>query len=173
MHMDIDDPSRPFSSSSAANTLHFGTNTPFIFHSAPRNPGYEPYDPSKWAAKDFRFGFAGGSAGGTGSAEDVEMRLGDSPARQREAPAGGSPAQSSKSAVEPNTGQGKDNNEAKQFEVGQAVEGDGEGRKIASGAMTRVRRKRQKEWRRRRGSESEPDEVGLRVFERFDLSMQS
>jgi hypothetical protein len=47
--------------------------------------------------------------------------------------------------------------EKKQFDVGQAVDGEGESRKIASGAMTRVRRKRQKEWRRRRNSETDDD----------------
>lgn len=153
--MDIDDPS-------SANTLHFGTNTPFIFHSAPRDPGYEPYDPSKWAAKDFRFGFAGAASGsGSGSAEDVEMRFGDSPARQREVQTPSVAGEVSKPAAVKATRheQHDEKEEATSFDVGQAGEGEGEARKIASGAMTRVRRKRQKEWRRRRGSDSDPDEV--------------
>jgi hypothetical protein len=159
--MDIDSPS-------AANTLHFGTNTPFIFHSAPRSPGYEPYDPSKWAAKDFRFGFSGGASGtGSNTAEDVEMRFGDSPARPREAqaPSGADEVIKSRSVEDAADNSDEGKKQAKPFEVGQSGEADSEARKIASGAMTRVRRKRQKEWRRRRGSESEPDDVSLPLIE--------
>jgi hypothetical protein len=152
--MDIDSPSRPFassSSSSQANTLHFGTNTPFIFHSAPRSPQYEPYDPSKWASKNFKFGFTG-SGSGTG-AEDVEMRFGDSPSRpdkratheEVDKANKRDEVEQDKNAASESKGKG---GEKKQFDVGQAVDGEGESRKIASGAMTRVRRKRQKEWRR-------------------------
>jgi len=166
--MDIDTPSRPFStSSSSANTLHFGTNTPFIFHSAPRptSPAYEPYDPSKWASKNFKFGFGGGGQG----AEDVEMRFGDSPRGKgvEPAPAGGDVVDGiDDNTVGDESGQAKarakGKDQKKHFEVGQP-EGEAEERKIASGAMTRVRRKRQKEkeWRKRRGSDSEPEEVGL------------
>jgi hypothetical protein len=55
------------------------------------------------------------------------------------------------------------------FQVGQSELADEGERKIASGAMTRVRRKRQKEkhWARRRGSrgsDSEPDEVCFTGF---------
>lgn len=164
--MDIDTPSRPFnssaSSSTSANTLHFGTNTPFIFHSAPRptSPAYEPYDPSKWASKNFKFGFGGGGQG----AEDVEMRFGDSPRGKAEPSVNhhNSANIADEDGDEPlaNKAPTKSKSEKKQFEVGQP-EGEAEERRIASGAMTRVRRKRQKEkeWRKRRGSDSEPDEV--------------
>jgi hypothetical protein len=156
--MDIDTPSRPFSTSSA-NTLHFGTNTPFIFHSAPRptSPGYEPYDPSKWANKNFKFGFGGGGQG----AEDVEMRFGDSP-RGKAEPGPAGDAKDDENGDEPQTKSQTKGKSGKVFEVGQA-EGEVEERKIASGAMTRVRRKRQKEkqFRNRRGSDSEPEEVSL------------
>lgn len=159
--MDIDTPSRPFgpssSSGAGANALHFGTDTPFIFHSAPRSPAYEPYDPAKWAAKNFKFGF-GGSGSGQGAAEDVEMRFGDSPARQRD-PTSAGPVNDDQTADATN---GKSEAaDPGHFEVGQSAEAEGESRKIASGAVTRVRRKRQKEARRRRGSESESDEVSL------------
>lgn len=154
--MDIDSPSRPFgSSSSQANTLHFGTNTPFIFHSAPRGPQYEPYDPTKWASKDFKFGF-----GQTSSAEDVEMRFGDSPSRPAASKEDTTVEDDGSEGAKPGKGKGKGK---KQFEVGLGQSGEGEGeRKIASGAMTRVRRKRQQEQRRRRGSETDDDgdEVG-------------
>ena len=157
--MDIDTPSRAFSTSSA-NTLHFGTNTPFIFHSAPRptSPAYEPYDPSKWASKNFKFGFGGGGQG----AEDVEMRFGDSPRGKAEpAPIAGDINENEHGDERQTKDQGKSKS-GKVFEVGQP-EGEVEGRKIASGAMTRVRRKRQKEkqFRNRRGSDSEPEEVGV------------
>ena len=157
--MDIDTPSRAFSTSSA-NTLHFGTNTPFIFHSAPRptSPAYEPYDPSKWASKNFKFGFGGGGQG----AEDVEMRFGDSPRGKAEpAPIAGDINENEHGDERQTKDQGKSKS-GKVFEVGQP-EGEVEERKIASGAMTRVRRKRQKEkqFRNRRGSDSEPEEAGL------------
>jgi hypothetical protein len=156
--MDIDTPSRPFSTSSA-NTLHFGTNTPFIFHSAPRptSPAYEPYDPSKWASKNFKFGFGGGGQG----AEDVEMRFGDSPRGKAEPATAGDAGENENGDERQVKDQGKEKGKSgKVFEVGQP-EGEVEERKIASGAMTRVRRKRQKEkqFRNQRGSDSEPEEV--------------
>lgn len=164
--MDIDAPSRPFSTSSA-NTLHFGTNTPFIFHSAPRptSPAYEPYDPSKWASKNFKFGFGGGGQG----AEDVEMRFGDSPrGKGPESTAAASEGNDdgTENGDEPQTkSSGKTVKEKAHFEVGHA-EGEAEERKIASGAMTRVRRKRQKEkqFRNRRGSDSETEEVSSMIY---------
>ena len=156
--MDIDTPSRPFSTSSA-NTLHFGTNTPFIFHSAPRptSPAYEPYDPSKWASKNFKFGFGGGGQG----AEDVEMRFGDSPRGKAEPATAGDANENEHGDEGQVKDQGKEKGKSgKVFDIGQP-EGEVEERKIASGAMTRVRRKRQKEkqFRNRRGSDSEPEEV--------------
>ena len=156
--MDIDTPSRPFSTSSA-NTLHFGTNTPFIFHSAPRptSPAYEPYDPSKWASKNFKFGFGGGGQG----AEDVEMRFGDSPRGKAEPAAAGDAGENEPGEEGQVKDQGKEKGKSgKVFDIGQP-EGEVEERKIASGAMTRVRRKRQKEkqFMNRRGSDSEPEEV--------------
>ena len=148
--------------------MHFGTDTPFIFHSAPRSPSYEPYDPSKWAARNFKFGFSG-SGPGLG-AEDVEMRFGDSPSRSRDP-----------GTAESTTGEAHQTDQASQADQVDKKEdrhkgddkarddsrsdvGDGEVRKIASGAVTRVRRKRQKEWRRRRGSDTdgEPDDVSGR-----------
>jgi hypothetical protein len=161
--MDIDSPSRAFPTSTNANTLHFGTNTPFIFHSAPapRSSQYEPYDPTKWASKDFKFGFGG--KGGVGVEEDVEMRFGDSPRRKQvvEGAAEGEGEEADASADRPvSDGKGNAKGKGKGFEVGQAEGGDEGERKIASGAITRVRRKRQKEWRKRRESDSEPDEVG-------------
>lgn len=162
--MDVDEPSRAFgasaSSSSSANTLHFGTNTPFIFHSAPRSPAYEPYDPSKWAAKDFKFGFAGG-ASGLGNAEDVEMRPGDSPARTKPSAEQEQDVPLERSKGDEQAKQGK--LDEGHFEVGQGTEVEPEGRKIASGAVSRVRRRRQKEWRRRRDSDSDQDEVSPAV----------
>lgn len=157
--MDIDSPSRPFSTS--ANTLHFGTDTPFIFHSAPAprpSTQYEPYDPTKWASKDFKFGFGG--KGRVGGEEDVEMRFGDSPRGKQVVEGQGEETGAPTDGSESRTG-GNGKGKGKGFEVGQPEGGDEAERRIASGAITRVRRKRQKEWRKRRGSDSdrEPDEV--------------
>lgn len=136
----------------------FGTDTPFIFHSAPRSPSYEPYDPSKWAARNFKFGFSGS---GSGEAEDVEMRFGDSPSRPRDSPAtGGQEVDNNDNKSEGKSEAENKGGERRRSDARSEV-GTGETRKIASGAVTRVRRKRQKEWRRRRGSDTdgEPDDV--------------
>ena len=92
---------------------------------------FKPYDPSEWANATFGFKQPAGTVRGL---EDVEMRSGESPA---------TPSEVWKVQEE-----GKDNEEG------------GEKRAMAGGAVARVRRRRQKEWKRgrgRRGSESEDD----------------
>jgi hypothetical protein len=91
------------------------------------------------------------------------MRFGDSPSRpDKRATHEGVDKANKRDEVEQDknaaSGQSKGKGGGKkQFDVGQAVDGEGESRKIASGAMTRVRRKRQKEWRRRRNSDTDDD----------------
>jgi hypothetical protein len=120
--------------------MQFGTNTPFIFHTAnlpePSTSGFKPYNPAEWTSESFGFGGTPARPA-VGGVEDVEMRW-DSPARDHTATATAGTEQGTATNV---------------------VTPGEEGRKIASGAVSRVRKKRQKEWRRRR-HESETEGEG-------------
>lgn len=87
----------------------------------------------------------------------MEMRFGDSPSRPREV----APAPSTSASEAVNKPDMVQKAQDKGREETRSEGGDGETRKIASGAVARVRRKRQKEWRRRRNSDTdgEPDDV--------------
>jgi hypothetical protein len=91
------------------------------------------------------------------------MRFGDSPRGKAEPASTGDANENENGGERQVKDQGKEKGKSgKVFDIGQP-EGEIEERKIASGAMTRVRRKRQKEkqFRNRRGSDSEPEEVSL------------
>jgi hypothetical protein len=141
--------------------MQFGTNTPFIFHTAnlpqPPSSSFKPYDPSEWTSRSFGFGPGPDTParhGGGIGVEDVEMRW-DSPAKDGVATHEnlGGPSTTTTAA---------------------AIGGDGEGRKFAGGAVSRVRKKRQKEWRRKkRDSESEDDgEVSDQLGEKLDWTLR-
>ncbi|CAD6565415.1 MAG: hypothetical protein TREMPRED_001171 [Tremellales sp. Tagirdzhanova-0007] len=140
LHSDTETPSRAFHpNSTSSRPLHFGQDTPFIFHLSPsassalREVSFKPYNPSEWASATFGF-----AQPASRSLEDVEMRNGDSPAKHQD-------VQKEKGKVQ---------------SVGkEAEDGSMETRPMASGAVARVRRKRQKEWKkgRNRSSGSEGD----------------
>ncbi|RSH93329.1 hypothetical protein EHS25_007683 [Saitozyma podzolica] len=151
-HSELASPSRSFSAHPSHSPMQFGTNTPFIFHTAnlpqPPSSSFKPYDPSEWTSRSFGFGPGPDTParhGGGIGVEDVEMRW-DSPAKDGVATHEnlGGPSTTTTAA---------------------AIGGDGEGRKFAGGAVSRVRKKRQKEWRRKkRDSESEDDGEGREIL---------
>ena len=113
--------------------MHFGSNVPFLFELSkappmPPTPSFKRYNPAEWASTTFGFNAvpSGSAATPKKALEDVDMNAGDSPVRPIAEPVKGA-------------------------EGTQPVEE----RPIATGAVTRTRKKRQNEWRRRRrGSES-------------------
>ncbi|TXT04369.1 hypothetical protein VHUM_04136 [Vanrija humicola] len=125
--MHVDGPgASPFISPSQIPGFRFGPNTPFLFHAPPLPPApkFEPYDPTRWARTDFGFGQR---AAAVAAEEDVDMSFTvgggqDSPARPAAAGATAPATAATSAASTPE-------------------------RKIATGALTRVRRRRQ-EWAR-------------------------
>ncbi|CAK9784020.1 hypothetical protein CC85DRAFT_268284 [Cutaneotrichosporon oleaginosum] len=96
----------------------FGPNTPFLFHAPPPPPTrpWEPYDPNKWARTDFGLGTT------VAPVNDVDMDASEQP---------GSPGKPKE----------KKSNE-KAASVASVDDPASPERKIATGAITRVRRRR-------------------------------
>lgn len=136
--------------SSGSSSFRFGPNTPFLFHAtAPLPPArkWEPYDPQRWAGTDF--GLGRGSATGV---EDVDMN-GDAEASFSANAGEDTQAGSVPSSPKPPKAKPKPKKKRQQVTVEDEDEdggsqGEGEERHIATGAITRVRRRR-KEWARR------------------------
>ncbi|KAL1405066.1 hypothetical protein Q8F55_008689 [Vanrija albida] len=150
--MHVDGPgANPFATPSHTPGFRFGPNTPFLFHAPPLPPApkFEPYDPNRWARTDFGFGTR---AAAVATEEDVDMSFTmgggqDSPARPAPAAASAAPAASTPAKAAPKT----------EKEKVEAEAADTPERKIASGALTRVRRRRQ-EWARRRRYDSDSED---------------
>lgn len=137
-HSDLASPS-PFATPSHTPAFRFGPNTPFLFHAPPLPPApkFEPYDPNKWARTDFGFGTAATHV------DDVDMDGGDAASGAQSGGASGAPsgvasgsAPSSPRPAKPAKAKGEKSNEAEREE-----------RKIATGAVTRARRRR-RQWQK-------------------------
>lgn len=140
--------------------MHFGQNTPFIFNlpahlaTPPPPTQFRPYNPSEWTGSTFGFteGQAGPSSAGlparaqqssARTVEDVEMRWGDSPAKTH-----------LPDSVESARADKMDTT------TGPTAEEQDQARPIATGAINRVRKRRQKDWKRRTRDSDSEGEVG-------------
>ncbi|BEJ16519.1 hypothetical protein CspHIS471_0511240 [Cutaneotrichosporon sp. HIS471] len=108
-----------FAAPSRTAPYSFGPNTPFLFHAPPPPPTrpWEPYDPNKWARTDFGMGTQ------SAHVDDVDMDGGEVP---------GSPIRLKE----------KTEKEDKKATVESVEDPASPERKMATGAVTRARRRR-------------------------------
>lgn len=111
-----------YSTPSRTAPYSFGPNTPFLFHAPPPPPSrpWEPYDPNKWARTDFGFGTTATHV------DDIDMDGAGQGAGEL-----GSPAKPK-----------KEEKKSKAATVENVDDPTSPERKIATGAVTRARRRR-------------------------------
>lgn len=137
------DPFNPFAAPIPIPSYRFGPNTPFLFHAPPLppTPVFETYDPNRWARTDFGFG-----PGATSSSEVADVDMGEEETQKQETPK--SKAKQPLPPRDPTPSSPK-------------AEVDTPERKIATGALTRVRRRR-KQWARRKSFDDDQDDIVAR-----------
>lgn len=133
-----------FAEPSRTPGFRFGPNTPFLFHAPPLPPPpkFEPYDPSKWTSASFGMGTTASHV------EDIDMDGGAIPGSPTRSLGPESPRHTEKQK------KGRGKGKVKVATVEDDDDVDAEERKIATGAITRARRRR-KQWAQKN------EEVGL------------
>lgn len=170
--------------------MHVTSDQPFLFQLGKIRPPPQPpaksfcYNPKDWASTEFNFGFGGVRP--KGGVEDVDMSMGaDSPRRPDPTTNSGNGSTQTNGVV---TKLGEEMGNGVTAGVKEGKEGTSytskgaggtdtgsvpEERPIASGAVSRVRRKRQKEWRRRAESDTDHDEVRALQDEQMSVKLIS